>query len=431
MNWKSFTGLIIIIIIVGACSKDKDVTGPTIVVHTPMQGQQINGGDTIHVTATITDEQNVENVSVTVIDANDVSVLATVSKKPNTLTFELNISYFFDDLQLPSGEYHLKVSAFDGTNTTDKYISILFNETPRVKKGTFIISNSSNLSQVYFLDSFYSGSFYKTINGDYLGAAVNSYSQQLVYASKITGSINSTDLIFGGNFWNIPILNNSSVPFYRGFYFLEEGVYLGKNTGGIQGYDKNGNPNFHTQINTGFYMESALIHDNRYFVAEEQHLSANTVRLLLYWIDNGVLVQQTTVNKDIKGIYSKNSSTIILLVNDASSNGKILFYDIPSGGITSPFNVSLNQIDDCLEINNGTYLVVEGGDITTVNVNSFISSPYLTGLNASNIWFDELTNELYVASGNSLDIYDYGTKSLKGNYIHTDIIKDVVFWYNK
>jgi len=199
----------------------------------------------------------------------------------------------------------------------------------------------------------------------------------------------------------------------------------------IQGYDKNGNPNFHTQINTGFYMESALIHDNRYFVAEEQHLSANTVRLLLYWIDNGVLVQQTTVNKDIKGIYSKNPSTIILLANDASANGKVLFYDIPSGGITSPFNVSLNQIDDCLEINTGTYLVVEGGDITTVNVNSFTSAPYLTGVNANNIWYDELTNELYVASGNSLDIYDYGTKSLKGNYVHTDIIKDVVFWYNK
>lgn len=425
---------VVFIVFLFSCSKDKDETLPTIVIHAPVHLQQINGIDTIQVLATITDDRNLESVSVSLRDGNDIPVLPTISKSPNARDYELNVFYFFDNVHLPSGQYDFAINASDGENTNTKYVTIFLNETPRVRKGIFVISNGGNFSDVYYLDSIYNGSFYNSINGDYLGTAVNSFDQQFIHASGITGSISSIDLNSGGNIWNIPIINSPPTPFYTGFLYSNQSIFLGKRNGGIQGYNRYGAANFNSSPNTGFYMESAIVHEtniNSYLVAEEKSIAGSFVKLRLYWMSSGVFVQQVDVNSDIKGIYSQTQGTIILLVNDATSNGKLLFYDISSGQTSSPFNINVGQIDDCIEISTGVYLVAEGGNLTLINANNYSTLPYLTGIGASRLWYDDLTNELFVANGSSLSIYDYSSKGLKDTYTHTDVIKEVVFWYNK
>ncbi len=216
-----------------------------------------------------------------------------------------------------------------------------------------------------------------------------------------------------------------------GFLYDNQNIYMGLRNGVVQGYDNNGSPNYSAGANPSHYVESSLVHENNYYVTEQRAISGGSVDLVLYWMASGAMVQQSAINEDIKGVYSQTSSTIVLLTNDVALNGKLTFYDIPSGLTSSPFAINVGQIDDCLEISAGVYLVAEGGDITLINANSWSKSSYLTGIGANKIWYDELTNELFVANGNSLDIYDYSSKNFKGNYIHTGVIKDVVFWYNK
>ena len=128
-----FIKIIIVVscVFISSCSKDKDDVKPTIVVHSPSNMQQINGIDTVQILATISDNSNIEWVKVSLRNSNDIPVLSSITKKPNTTDYELNVMYFFDDIHLASGQYYFDISASDGENTTTKYVDILLNETPK------------------------------------------------------------------------------------------------------------------------------------------------------------------------------------------------------------------------------------------------------------------------------------------------------------
>jgi len=428
--------IVVYLVFLLACSKDKDEIKPVITINSPVSLQQINGGDTIQISGTITDDQNIERVTVSLRDNQNTPVLARITKTPDktgATTYNLNISYFFDDLQMTGGQYDFKITAYDGENTTIKYVPIRFKESEKFREGIFVIGNSGNFSSIYFLENNFNNNFYKSINGDFIGAAIDSYNQQLINVAKITGSISATGLENGNELWSVSVSGNPPTPVYTGFYYNEQNVYLGKRSGGVQGYDRNGNPNFSTGTNANYFMKSAFIHDEQYFVIEEQGIVTGTSgSISLSWLYSGDRIQQTAINSDVKGMYSSTASTIILLANDASLNAQVLFYDIPSGGISTSFNVSsLGKIDDCLEISNGIYLVASNGNLTLVNIHEFSKLGYLTGIVADRIWYDSLAGELYVANGSFLTIYDYSSRTLKGSYTHTEDIKEVLFWYNK
>ena len=432
---------VLLIIIVGisflfSCSKDKDVEKPIISITSPVELQKIDGGDTIKIIGTITDDQNVELITITLRDKVNTSILSTITKTPNktgTKSYALNVNYPFDNLHLSSGQYDFNITASDGENTSTKYVPIAFKAVQKQRKGVFVVNNAGNFSDIFLLDDNFNGSFYKSVNGDFVGTAVDPINQQLINVAKSVGTISATGLVSKNEVWSVPVLGNPAIPYYTGFYYNNQNIYLGMRNGGVQGYDKNGNPNFSTGTIAGFFMESAFIHDNQYIVMEEKPIVINNPgKISLSYLYSGVRIQQSNINSDVKGIFSSTVNTIILLANDASLQAKVIFYDLPSGGTSSPFNVaSLGKIDDCLELSNGIYLVAADGNLSFVNINNFSKLSYLNGVPADKIWFDKLADELYVAHGSSLRIYDYSTRLLKGSYTHPKDIDEVLFWYNK
>ena len=307
MNRKILYSLFTILVFYSCSKKDEDIIKPSVTITAPVNLQQVNGIDTMQVLATISDDRNIESVSVSLRDANDIPVLSTVTKTPNQKNYDLNISYFFDDIHLLSGQYDLSVRAFDGENTTTKYVTIFLNETPKSRQGAFVVSNTGGVSDIYYLDNLYSGSFYQSINGDYLGAAVNSYDQQLVHASAgvvPSASVKAIDLKSGLNSWDIPIINSPPTPFYTGFLYDSQTVFLGKQNGGIQGYNKNGAGSYNAVVITNFNVESALVHDN-ILVTEQHAFSGGMVKLIPYWMASGdpvginatLLTNEDVINK--------------------------------------------------------------------------------------------------------------------------------------
>jgi hypothetical protein len=235
--------------LLGSCSKDEADEKPLVKITSPSHLSTVNGFDTIQVSASISDDRNIERVTVSLRDANDINVLTTVIKRPNTSTYQLDIAYAFNNLLLERSTYHFNISAFDGKHTTTEYVAIAYSEVPRTRQGVFIVSDSPSRTSFYLLDQNYSANFYQSVQGDHLKTIVDAHHQQLVHCSAINGSLQAIDLITSNPVWNLS-LNN---PFYTGFYNLNQNLYLGKRSGGVQGYDKNGNPNFYTPIvNPGF-----------------------------------------------------------------------------------------------------------------------------------------------------------------------------------
>ena len=91
---------IVFIVIVFSCSKDKDEISPTLIINAPYNLQQVNGVDTLQVLATISDDRNIEYVSVSLRNDNDIPILSTITKTPNTKDYDLNVFYLFDIIQI-------------------------------------------------------------------------------------------------------------------------------------------------------------------------------------------------------------------------------------------------------------------------------------------------------------------------------------------
>lgn len=424
MSKPIFIGIVLLLIF--SCSKDKDETPPVINVTAPFSGQIINGMDTVKILASISDDRNLEWVKVSLNDMNDIAVLTTKTETPTAKDYQLNTSYFVDDVHLASDVYYFNISASDGENVTTKQIEVNLNEVAKTRNGIFVVSNNGASSDITFLDNNYNGSFYATISGNFLGSAVNSYDQQLIHASSNSAGITSVDLKSNNITWSVP-----SISPFTGFLYDDRHVFVGQNNFTFKGYDRFGASNFSGATNANSYVESALVHQNYYYVTEQKIIASNNVSLVLYWRASGVEVQQVAINEDIKGIFSKSANQIILLTNDVSQMGKVVFYDIPSGLKSSPFSISIGKIDDGIEVSSGVYLVAASGNLTLINVNNFSTLPYLNGVTANLIKYDKLTNELFVINGNVLTVYDYPSKAVKGTYTHTTNILNINFWYNK
>ena len=438
MKLRVLYSVIIISILLFSCSKDEDDLKPTIVVHSPTELQQVNGIDTLQVMASISDDENIERVNVSLLDGNGIPVLSTTTKTPNSADYELNTFYFFDDIHILSGEYDLSISASDGENITTNYVTIYVNETPKTREGSFVMSNSGSMSDIYYLDNTFNGTFYQSINGDYMGSAINSFDQQLIHASSGTAanaSVNGVELNSGLVTWNVPIINSPPTPFYTGFLYDNQTTYLGKRNGGVQGYNSFGIPNFNSEIISNFYVESFLIHDNL-MITEQKAIFGNTINLIPYWMASGVQVginAALLAGEDVVGMYTKSANEAIVITNDVSLNGNLIYYNPNTGSITS-FSIGLGMIDDCVEIGVGVYLVAHGGNISTINTNN--NFPFATptvliaGAGANNLWYDDLSDELFVANGNLLTVYSIAGTQI-GSYTHINPIKEVIFWYNK
>lgn len=427
------------IVFICSCSKDKDVIPPTIVVYSPVYQQEIEGVDTIQVLATVSDDRNIEYVTVSLRNENDIPVLSTVTKAPNKKDYYLNVFYFFDNLHLPPGHYDLRISAFDGENMTTEYVKILFDGTPKSRTGTFIVSNTGGSSDIYYLDNFYNSTSYKIITGDYIGSAVNSYDQQLLHASSgsfPSANINAFNLNSGTDLWNIPIINSAPISYYHSFLYDNRTIYLGKEQGGVDGYGANGIGNYNASVISGFQVEGILVH-NDILVTEQKASMGGVIKLIPYWIASGIDVGINATfppYEDVLDLFTKSANDIVVISNDAISNGNLTYYN-PSIGSLTTHPIGLGKIDDCLTVGIGIYLVVNSGNVYKINTNSgfpFLTPVlYLSGVGANNIWYDDLTDELFVSSGSVLNIYDFSSTTLKGTYNHIDPIKEVLFWYNK
>ena len=339
-----------------------------------------------------------------------------------------------------SGEYDLSISAFDGENTTTKYITIYLNGAPKIKQGNFIVSNTGSSSDFYYLDNTYNATFYQSIYGDYMGAAINSYDQLLTHASSGTvasSNVTGIDLNSGLTSWSIPIINSPPTPFYTSFLYDNQTIYLGKKNGGVQGYNRNGTPNYNAVVNTNFYVESALIHDDK-LITEQKETLGNSVKLIPYWMASGVLVGVNAAllpNEDVVGMFTRTSNEIVVITNDVSQNGNLIYYNPNTASVTT-FPIGLGKIDDCVEIGIGVYLVVHSGNVSTINVNNNFpfSTPTIlvsgAGAGANNLWYDDFSDELFIASGNVLTMFTSSGTQI-GSYTHNNTIREVLFWYNK
>ncbi len=429
MNRIAILLLLSFLIFLSSCEKITDEQVPRISISSPYNNQQINGNDTVFITGSVSDNNTIKSVSISLRNSNDIPVLPTITHTPNDKTFSFNDPYFFNDLHMPSGQYYFSIQASDGNNTTSKYINISYGEIPRTRTGIFFYDNSGSSTSIYELNG-NSANLFKTVNSDFLGGAANSYGQQLITVGEYNGKIMAYDVATGNQAWSINNAN-SSVPYYTNVFFHDKELYVGIRNGEIRAYNSNGSPTYFSNVQTSYFPENGLVHDN-VFISEEKAIGNNTRYITSYWTNSGGFVHQLQLTEDVVEIFAFAPNKAVLLANDYNTNdGKIQIYDAQLNTKSTPFNLSVGTILDAEEISTGVYLIAQNGNLVLVNANSHSTLPYLNGVNANKIKYDAFSNELYVVDGNTITAYDFSSKSVLFSYTHSSPVLDLVFLFNK
>jgi len=91
-----------------SCEEDLDITNPTIVISSPVNGDTFSVSDEIEIVGRATDDISLENVIIT----SDLGIDRTLSEFDNSTDFPFIITIGIDE-ESPAGDYEIVIKAVD------------------------------------------------------------------------------------------------------------------------------------------------------------------------------------------------------------------------------------------------------------------------------------------------------------------------------
>jgi hypothetical protein len=120
-----------------SCEKQKDTLSPEIVFTKPFENQFYNVGDTILVSAIISDECALKTISLFLSNESYIRVLDNFTYTPQSNEFHLKTSYHIYDLSLNTGNYYLTLQASDGFHTRTERVLLNIGAAPMYRPVLF------------------------------------------------------------------------------------------------------------------------------------------------------------------------------------------------------------------------------------------------------------------------------------------------------
>ncbi|MDQ3047531.1 MAG: hypothetical protein M3R27_08300 [Bacteroidota bacterium] len=415
-----------------SCKKDKDTEAPDITINTPYENQFYSVFDVINVTASVSDNKQLTEVSVNLLNADQVPAYLTFPINVSSPSASVNFAYALDDIHLEGGMYYLHIFATDGENDAHAYQKIYIAAVPKVlKKLVVTTASSSSQTNVSLVDSTFSAlSFYHTFSGDYIGSYASSYYQKIYNCGEYTGHFSGIKLEDHSVSFDIsPFI--SAVPYFTGMYSSEKVNYISRYDEVLKGYDHTGAVVYNAQSMPGYFIKKCILNDNN-IIAEEQEKVSGVKKLVAFY-PSGVAMQNSSLNQDVVAFCEKNSSSVFVFGNSAGQ-GKIQLYDRINNNLWDPYPFSLDpgMITSAVKIDEDTYLIGHSnGTIYKYKYTSSSLTPYLTGYNAIQLLYEELSNQVYVVQTGSITSFYYPSATLVNTVSSAETILKMNFLYNR
>lgn len=414
-----------------SCKKENpDTAAPEIIIYSPVENQPVNVFDTIVVTCDINDDKNLENASITLVNANLIPVQSSINLNVSSAFISVSLLYAVYDIHLTSGVYYIKVTASDGVNTISKYKKINLTAAPQELLGYYFITNPNvNNHLVSLLDSdFASASAYFNFGGDFSGSAISHYNQEIYTSGLYNGSANAISLTSPALNWSIPSIVGSN-PYFMDIIHKDKTTYLAYYSGLIRGFNITGSANFNATISSGYYPLKIFKHEN-YVVCAEKYISGPAKKIILFNGSTGAGMQETSLSQDVVEFFSKDTDNIFVLGN-ATGQGVIEIYQISSNGFWTPHTLTPGTILSAEQVDSDTYLIGHSnGNIYKYIYSTNSSTPFITGVMARNIKFDAVNQEVIVTDGNSIKQYNYTNTTLLNTVTAADSVFEIHILYN-
>lgn len=427
---KLFATISILVILLTGCKKEKDSTPPVINITDPAIYSSYGVFDIFSVVAEVSDETNLQSVTIDVQNADFVSVLPriAVTVTANTMSFSKTVS--LGDVHLESGTHFIKVTAFDGINTKSEYLEISITALPLQINNMFIVSSPSAGIQNWYTTDGTSASLFHVFASEYGGAAVNSYHQYLYTMGSETDDLVAYHPSIIDTLWSKPNPGNPPLPYY---HKMKEGplgnIYISTTAGQMLSYGQSGTIGATVNSSIDRNPDDVFIWDDK-IIVEQRHTVSASHEMGLYYRNSGALDKSIGFGNDIISWEVRNNDELYVFSNDAGGQGKMEIYVYSGNYFWEPHGIPAGAIHDTYRISTDQLIIAHdlGFYKYTYSTNSLIQIE--PGHTFTLLKYDEVNNVLWCVEGSDLYSYDLNGNQL-GYFSHTSNINDLLILYNK
>lgn len=423
---QTFVLLLLSYCLFTSCKEEKDELPPVINIQLPIENLRANVLDEIEVRASISDNEIIKSVVLSLVSAESQNaVLSAVRFEPNSSSFELRDFFVLSDSLLEGGEYYFRVEASDEDNTISGFRSIFINAFPRRKLSTIVSTSANNLTQVYEDESDLNFDLIHTFSAPHLATELNNYNQQYWFFPALGNTLEVLDLRKKTIDFNQSFISNFNQTFSSTDY-KDRDVFIALKTGELQAYNSNFQDNYTYLSPQQKAFEKVRIGENNVLL-EEAFNSGNNRRLLVLFRSSGILRNSISLNEPIKDLHFLNDEEALLFQND-KDGGFLQNFSIPNLSLRRIRSLR-DSIVDVLQISPSLYLIATQSNIQQYNSSTDNLVDYLNLANAK-LAFDEAKNQLYIANGQQLSVYPFGSTNQISTYSFQNDIQSIHFRYN-
>lgn len=413
-----------------ACKKDDEGTIPVVNISRPFENQFFNVGDTIVVTATVSDA-DLNGVSVALVDEGFFAVQSSVNVATNGKTdFTFTIEYPITNLRLESGTYHIRVQARTSKNQIkNKFKKIALNEIPRERLGIYWLNDDGGSVSVFErLDSIGFASFFRNLTGDYSSSSLSSFNQQLYVAGSGTGDFNGINLSDNSIAFTEPVINVGGAPYFTGVFDYEDRAYLSFFDGRFKAFDEQGITRRNYVVETDYYIDNATRVNNHFVVELVQNITKQS-KISVFFEPTGSVLKDLPIQGEIVEMATINNNEVFIAGN-FNDIGFLQIYDISANGTFTPVNLSSKLLDAVLIDDNNFLISTETGGMELLRLNPIGLVPYLPDT-PELMLYDDLNNQVIISEGNQIKAYNFSTKAQVLSQSVSDAPEIIFIRYNK
>ncbi len=424
--------LVLFGVLLGACKKEPGDEAPHITILSPYEYASVTVPDTLVVKVEVSDDHGLSQVSVTLLDQNNIPVVPTVSASVSGTSAIVTLALPITSEELTSGPYKLLATVSDGSLTGKDVQNLHVTAIPLRLRGVFTLTiPSSNFVSLYRTDSSGQTTQVDAWLNDLGGAAISSYSQRLFIAGGTTGGLRAYVPSAFNIVWQRGNFSASGAPWFTSVDLCADGrLYVGHGDGTLRGFNPtNGTGSFTATMPEQFRAEQTLTTGDlvvclqRHFVTQEQ-------RVGIYYGLSGALQETQPLNLVPVRAFIRDPEHALIFGN-RDGIGRVLERTVSGGGTWEAYTWN-DPITAVEQVGFNTWIVaLANGDLQRFTYGgsgslSIATTPVLTALA-----YDAVNGWVYGGTQGQVLTIDPTSGTVAGSWPVVGEVRYVLPWLNR
>ncbi|MBL0049157.1 MAG: hypothetical protein IPP32_13815 [Bacteroidetes bacterium] len=412
------------------CKKESDTQAPFVSFISPQENQSFTVGETIPVKFQVSDETKIDYVQISVLDENQQQILSAITLHDVQDGQTIDQPILIDNTAIKSGSYYLTVRSSDGENEENTIRKIGIQELPLQRKAVYMIGKALNQYTVYKVDSVFSITTAYSLDGDFIGASIDSRLKRLITSGGFSGKLLATRLGDYSVAWSEnPV--GTVYPTYRNITTANALSFVSYNAGFVKAYDADGAIRFTASATQNVFYPIKSGVSSKYVLSEQAAFTGSTKKLVLYFYPSGGAVQELNFSGDVVEMFPKTDNDFFVFYNQGNT-GMLSIYGASGTNFSYSYPSTLQgKIKSVVALSSEVYLISTENGIFKFTYNPLNYVLFKAGTGATKMRYDPSNNQVLAAEGKVIKMYDLTSGMLVNTITAVDSIADFQLLYNR